>query len=308
MRVCSRRKRTQFAEDVASSLNESPRRLPSQYLYDALGSALFEAICQLPWYRVTRAETALLETHAAAILAACQPLTEIVELGPGSGDKLARLLSARATDSGLLRIHLIDVSRAALRDAARRLGRIPELLVSRHHTTYESGLARLARDPAPAGRRLALLLGSNIGNFDETQSKALLRRVHDSLRPGDTFLLGADLIKPERELVLAYDDPLGVTAAFTRNVLLRVNRELEGDFELAAFDYRAVWNPDASRVEAHLVSNRRQTVRIASSQSGIEPAAWRSHLDRKRLQVHPRIALRVAQSGRVRSSRRLDGR
>ncbi len=251
-----------FAEDVASSLVKTPRRLPSRYLYDALGSALFEAICQLPWYRVTRAETALLGAHGEAILAACQPLTDIVELGPGNGDKLARLLKARHDDANHLNVHLIDVSLAALSDSALRLGQMPGLQVSRHQATYEVGLAGIKRDSSHPGRMLSLMLGSNLGNFDPIQANRLLCQIHSTLKPDDAFLLGADLVKSEHELQLAYDDPLGVTAAFNYNLLLRINRELGGDFDLDGFTYRAVWNAKSSRMEAHLVSTRTQTVSI----------------------------------------------
>lgn len=255
----------QFAEDVHFYLSQTPRQLPSRYLYDALGSALFEAIGRLPWYPLTRAETGLLDRHARAILAACAPLTDIVELGPGSGQKLARLLRPRDADDGPLRVHLVDVSRAALSGAAGLLVGLPAVQVVTHQATYEAGLAEVSLEQSGAGRTLALFLGSNLGNFDPPRSNELLRQIQAALRPGDLFLLGADLIKPEPDLLLAYDDPLGVTAAFNRNLLVRINRELGADFDLAGFRHRAVWNPALSRVEAYLVSTRLQTVRIPAA-------------------------------------------
>lgn len=251
-----------FARDIRESLTASPRRLPSRYLYDTLGSALFEAICALPWYRLTRAETTVLERHGADILAACPQLRSVVELGPGNGAKLACLLGARGAQAVPLDVHLIDVSASALEAAEARLTVMPGLNVFRHAASYEAGMAEVKTTPGP---KLVLMLGSNIGNFDRPGALAMLRTVRAAMRPGDRVLLGADLVKAERDMLLAYDDPLGVTAAFDRNVLLRINRELGGDFELSAFDYRVTWNAEASRIEAWLVSRRAQTVRIPAA-------------------------------------------
>lgn len=256
-----------FARDIRASLSESPRHLPSRYLYDTLGSALFEAICALPWYRLTRAESVLLERHGPDILAACAPLRSVVELGPGNGAKLACLLGARGDNGEPLDVHLIDVSAAALDAAEARLAALPGLAVVRHEASYDAGLAALESGSGP---KLVLMLGSNIGNFDRPGALTMLRSMRAAMRPGDRVLLGADLIKDERDMLLAYDDPLGVTAAFDRNLLLRINRELGGDFDLAGFDYRVRWNADAARVEAWLVSRRMQTVRIPAA--GLELA------------------------------------
>ncbi|MFP5379293.1 MAG: L-histidine N(alpha)-methyltransferase, partial [Vicinamibacteria bacterium] len=250
-----------FAEDVADSLQRTPRQVPAMYLYDALGSALFEAICQLPWYRITRAEQALLDAHAPAILAAAGMPGRIVELGPGSGEKLARLTTAAARDEAPVDVHLVDISEAALDLARRTLSRAGAARISLHHGTYEDGLrgALAGRTEAPV---LVAFLGSNLGNFDPAEARALLAAVRRGLRPGDGLLLGLDLVKPEAVLQLAYDDPLSVTAAFNLNVLRRMNDELGADFDLAGFKHRAVWNARESRVEMHLVSLRRQRVRV----------------------------------------------
>jgi len=253
----------QFASDVRYYLSLTPRQLPSRYLYDALGSALFEAICRLPWYGITRAETQLLATHGRGILDRITGLCTVVELGPGSGDKLATLLATHGRAP--LSVHLVDMSRAALEAARRALPDDRGLTVETHEATYEVGLAAAMRDRRPPGATLALFLGSNIGNFDPPGSDALLRRIRGALTAGDFLLLGTDLVKAETELLLAYDDPLGVTAAFNRNLLVRANRELGADFVVEAFDHRAVWIADASRVEMHLVSARRQLVSVPAA-------------------------------------------
>ena len=237
--------------------------MPSRYLYDALGSALFEAICHLPWYHITRTEQALLKAHAHEIFDRLPSVSRVVEFGPGSGEKLATLIAGcRDRD---VAVHLVDVSQAALVTAAHALSACPSVTVVTHRTTYEEGLSRVGRTAASVSGTLALFLGSNIGNFDPPGVDRFLIGVKSILHPGDALLLGTDLVKPEAELLLAYDDPLGVTAAFNRNLLVRVNRELGGDFDVHQFAHRALWNADLSRVEMHLVSRRRQRVRVARS-------------------------------------------
>ena len=255
--------RSRFTEDVGYYLSQTPRQLPSRHLYGELGSALFEAICRLPWYAITRAEQRLLERRARDIFSLVDPLSTLVELGPGSGLKLATLLSARP--ARLVTVHLVDVSRAALDAAGRVLAGHAEVVVVPHEATYEGGLAEIASRQRARGRMLTLFLGSNIGNFDPPGADAFLRSVRDAMSAGDSLLLGADLVKPEAELLLAYDDPLGVTAAFNMNLLVRANRELDADFDLGGFAHRAIWNADASRIEMHLVSARPQRVRVPAA-------------------------------------------
>jgi len=250
-----------FAAAVREFLTRQPRQLPSRFLYDPLGSALFDAICRLPWYGLTAAEMRLLREHGAAIVARLGPLGRIVELGSGNGEKAAALVGARRSPTSL-DLHLIDISPAALTTATQALAGFDQLRVVTHEGNYEADLARLARQFQGPGRTLMLFLGSNIGNYDPPAAGTLLRAIRQSLRSGDGFLLGADLVKSERDLQLAYDDPLGVTAAFDRNLLVRINRELDGDFDLDGFRHRAVWNADESRVEMHLVSLRSQRVRV----------------------------------------------
>ena len=256
--------RLRFAEDVEYYLSLSPRQLPSRYLYDDLGSALFEAICHLPWYRITTIEQGMLERHAREIVSRLAPLSTLIELGSGSGAKLATIVGALEAPQRTT-VHLVDVSASALAAARRVLESDPRLTVVTHRTRYESGLAEAAGSARADGRALALFLGSNIGNFDPPGADAFLHNLASALRPGDALAIGADLVKPEPELLLAYDDPLGVTAAFNRNLLVRVNRELGADFDLQAFAHRAVWNAEASRIEMHLVSERRQRVRIPAA-------------------------------------------
>ena len=251
----------EFAADVHRDLQLEPKQLQSKYLYDPLGSSLFEAICRLPWYRVTRSESQLLRRHADAIV---NPLGTgtIVELGCGNGDKLIILAEALQARGGAARVHLIDISSQALEQTERRLNRFEHFSVLGHQSTYEEGLRAAALQRDGDSPVLVLFLGSNIGNFDPPASDRFLQRIRAALRPGDVLLLGADLVKPERDLVLAYDDPLGVTAAFNKNLLVRINHELGGRFDLGAFAHRAAWNREAQRVEMHLVSGVAQTVAI----------------------------------------------
>ena len=254
-----------FADDVQYYLSLQPRQLPSRHLYDALGSALFEAICRLPWYRITRAETRLLAAHGRRIFRHLDPLSTIAELGPGSGEKLVTLIAAGRSRPAPLEVHLVDVSAAALNSASRVLGLVDAVDVVAHHTTYEAGLVEVSARTRASGRMLVLFLGSNIGNFDRPGADAFLRGIRSALVPGEAFLIGADLVKEERDLLTAYDDPLGVTAAFNRNILLRINRELGGDFDLDAFAHRAIWNAAESRVEMHLVSRKSQRITVPAA-------------------------------------------
>jgi L-histidine N-alpha-methyltransferase len=258
----------QFASDVEYYLTLTPRQLPSRYFYDRLGSALFEAICELPWYAITRAERDLLARRGREIIAHAEPVSRLVELGPGSGEKLATLIKAGWVPGRPLTVHLIDVSPAALDLASRTLAALeaPEAVdVVTHQAAYEAGLAEAAADRRGTGRTLTLFLGSNIGNFDPPGADAFLRNVRAALAAGDALLVGTDLVKPESELLLAYDDPLGVTAAFNRNLLVRINRELGADFDIDEFHHCAVWNAAESRVEMHLRAGSRQRVRIPAS-------------------------------------------
>ena len=254
-----------FAADVARGLALSPKRLEPKYFYDALGSQLFEAICALPWYRITRAEGDLLARHATAMTAALPDLTSVIELGCGSGEKMALLLGGLPRRAWPVRVHLIDISATALALSSRAVGALPQVSVVTHRAPYEVGMRQAAASRLRHGSTLAVFLGSNIGNFDRTEADAFLRGIRRMLRPGDGLLLGADLVKPAADLILAYDDPLGVTAAFNKNLLVRINRELGGAFDLDDFAHEARWNAAASRVEMHLVCRRAVRVPIADA-------------------------------------------
>ena len=255
-----------FAAEVRRDLALEPKQLQSKYLYDALGSSLFEAICRLPWYRITRAEQRLLERHAPEIVRSIAPepraVPLIVELGCGSGEKIVILAEALQRSGRSGRVHLIDISPQALEQSERTLGRLRHISVVGHRETYEVGLRQAAAARDVDNPMLVLLLGSNIGNFDQPAAHEFLCAIRGALAPGDSLLLGADLVKPERALQLAYDDPLGVTAAFNKNLLVRINRELGGTFDLDAFRHVAVWNPAAHRVEMHLESLADQRVMV----------------------------------------------
>ena len=254
----------QFASDVQYYLSLHQRQLPSRYFYDELGSALFDAICRLPWYGVTRAELRLLTSHARQLLARAHGLSTIIELGPGNGEKLVALVEAGRIGTEHLDLRLVDISPSALELSSHVLAALPNVAISTYEAEYEAGLA-IAAAATRSGRALALFLGSNIGNFDRPGAAAFLGDIRASLMLGDMFLIGVDLVKPERDLVLAYDDPLGVTAAFNRNLLVRINRELGGRFDIDAFSHRAVWSEAHSRVEMHLVSRGRQRVVVEAA-------------------------------------------
>ncbi len=285
-----------FAEHVRYYLTQSPRQLPSHYLYDALGSALFDAICELPWYAVTRSETRLLQSHAREVLDAMRPLGRVIELGAGNGRKLETLLAPITPAASPREIHLIDVSPQALRTAADALGGFANVRLHLHEATYEAGLQQIAANRPAAGRSLMLFLGSNIGNFDPPAASALLLQIRASLRPGDGFLIGADLLKPEAQLLLAYDDPLQVTAAFNRNLLVRINRELDANFDLNAFTHRAVWNRDESRVEMHLVSTRAQRAVVRAAQLELELEEGESIWTESSYKYEPKTLIRQLQA------------
>lgn len=188
--------------------------------------------------------------------------SRIVELGPGNGSKLALLLGDADTAHHVRRIDLVDVSAAALAEAARRLRDNRTATITTHEARYEQGLSAITKSVSGDERTLVLFLGSNIGNFDPQGAATFLREIRGALGKRDAFLIGADLVKPERELLLAYDDPLGVTAAFNKNLLLHLNSALGAAFDVDAFEHRAVWNAAASRVEMHLVSRHDQSVAI----------------------------------------------
>jgi len=250
-----------FAEDVRAGLTAPRKRLLPKYFYDELGSALFEAITALPEYYLTRAETEILRDRSGEIVEAVGGPLELIELGSGSAVKTRYLIDAALARQPALRFCPIDISAAALDASARALSaEYPSIVVDGINADYLTGLTRLSRNGAR--RRFALFLGSNIGNFEPDEARSTLSALRAVLDPGDRFLLGADLRKDPGVLERAYADATGVTAAFNRNLLGRINRELGGHFDLDAFSHRAFYNTERSRVEIQLVSSKRQDVAI----------------------------------------------
>jgi len=193
-----------------------------------------------------------------------QSVVNVVELGPGNGEKLRTLLQAASRRRGVMDVHLVDVSASALSIASQNVENLGNLRVITHQATYDSGLREAARQRT--GRTLVAFLGSNIGNFDPPGASAFLQNIRAGIETGDAVLLGVDLVKPTEQLLVAYDDPLGVTAAFNRNLLVRLNRELGASIDLDGFFHRAVWDAERRRVEMHLVARSGQTIRIPRAQ------------------------------------------
>ena len=250
-----------FAEDVRAGLTATPKKLLPKYFYDALGSHLFEAICQLPEYYPTRAEAEIFEHHAAEIVSSLNGRLTLVELGSGSSVKTRFLIEALIARQGRLHYQPVDISATMLEQSAQELLKIyPELCITGQARDYTQGLGAIERSNGES--ILALFLGSNIGNYDPPEAIALLRQIRRTLREGDGLLLGADLKKDAAILEAAYDDALGVTAAFNLNLLLRINRELGADFDLKRFQHRAVYNDAQGRIEMHLVSRLAQKIHL----------------------------------------------
>ncbi len=250
-----------FAADVRAGLTATPKKLLPKYFYDALGSVLFEAICHLPEYYPTRAETEIFRHHSSDIVSSLTGRLGLVELGSGSSVKTRYLIEALLARQSELHYQPLDISATMLEQSAVELLKsYPALHITAQARDYTQGLGLIER--AEGERLLALFLGSNIGNYDPPEALALLKQIRQALRVGDGLLLGADLKKSVAMLEAAYADALGVTAAFNLNLLLRINRELEANFDLKQFAHRAVYNHEPGRVEMHLVSLVTQTISI----------------------------------------------
>src|SRR5437667_2919972 len=254
----------EFASDVRRDLSKTPQReLHSKYLYDAVGTALFEVITLLPEYGLTRADDRLIKAHAAEIVARLPAPPIVAELGSGSGRKTRWILEALSRRAYVL-YYPIDVSASALHACRNELGTLDSVHIVDIETTYTDGLREVARRRS-GEPLLVLFLGSTIGNFERGPAERFLREIRALLHPGDTLLLGTDLVKPMQQVLPAYDDPTGVTAAFNLNLLARINRELGGDFNLRNFRHEARYNHAEERVEMHLRSEVTQRVRIAAA-------------------------------------------
>jgi len=255
----------EFAQDVRDGLTKRHQKeLPSKYLYDTVGSALFEVISALPEYGITRADERLLRVHAHDIVAQLPRPLMVAELGSGSGRKTRWILEALSRRQRTF-YYPIEISSAALAMCRRELSDLESISVVGFEREYLDGLLEVAARRENGQHILVLFLGSTIGNFDRPAGTRFLAELRRILQPGDTLLLGTDLEKPIPDLIDAYDDPLGVTAAFNLNLLARINRELGADFDLAQFEHVARFNPGARSIEMHLRSRQSQVVTIPAA-------------------------------------------
>ena len=253
---------TQFEADVRAGLMKVPQKeLYSKYFYDALGTALFDAITLLPEYGLTRADTRLLRKHARELPGRMPNVSVVVELGAGSGDKALEILPHFVSRRPITYCP-IDVSPAALIRCQRDLDHLDNLKIAPIEHSYIEGLTAASQLRRADGAVLVLFLGSSIGNFDPPVGESFLKSVRKNLRKDDAVLLGADLVKPRQQMLRAYDDELGLTAAFNFNLLARINRELGGTFNLEGFEHEARYNEAEQRIEMHLRSTADQTVSI----------------------------------------------
>ncbi|MGD0986875.1 MAG: L-histidine N(alpha)-methyltransferase [Candidatus Sulfotelmatobacter sp.] len=260
----------EFAADVRAGLTKPVQKeLLSKYLYDDVGSALFEVISRLPEYGLTRADERLLTRHAGDIVERLPGPVIVAELGSGSGKKTRRILEELGQRQRT-RYYPIEISHTALVMCERELSDIESLSIVGFEREYLDGLLEVAAQRRPGQHLLVLFLGSTIGNFDRMAGLKFLNQVRRTLQPGDSLLLGTDLEKSSAQLIAAYDDELGVTAAFNLNLLSRINRELGADFDLAYFRHMAKINQQCRSVEMHLQSMRRQVVAIRGANIAVE--------------------------------------
>jgi dimethylhistidine N-methyltransferase len=261
----------EFAAEVVVGLNQpGQKELPSKYLYDEVGSALFDVICLLPEYGLSRAGMRLLERHSHEIVSLLPSPVIVAELGSGSGQKTRLLLEALSRRQRV-NYYPIDISGSALSRCRQEIGQIDNVSIVGFERAYLEGLQEVSARRRAGERILVLFLGSTIGNFDRPAGDQFLREVRAILREGDALLLATDLEKPVSQLLLAYDDPAGVTAAFNMNLLARINRDLGADFDLTQFRHLARYDESERRVEMHLVSKAWQRITIRE-------AGFRFHL------------------------------
>ena len=277
----------QLLSDVVAGLTRAGQKeLPCRYLYDDLGSCLFEAITYLPEYGLTRADERLLQRHSAALANLCSPSPLVAELGSGGGRKTRLILEALRTAAGhspppakdaqlpKMVYSPIDISAVALAQCEKELS--PYATVLPIQSSYLDGISQASQRRADGQQLLVLFLGSTIGNFNHGDAQSFLYDLRDKLLPGDMLLLGADLQKPEATMLLAYNDPTGVTAAFNLNLLGRINRSLDANFDLRQFRHEARWVATERCIEMHLVAGTAQTVRIGAADLTVEFAAGES--------------------------------
>ena len=288
---------SEFAADVRESLTKpGQRELPSKYLYDEVGSTLFEAICLLPEYGLTRADTRLLQENAAEIVSRIPSPVRVAELGSGSGKKTRWILEALSRRQ-ITYYYPIEISPHALAACEKELAQMDLVSVVGFEQPYLEGLRSVAAGRGDRDHILVLFLGSTIGNFDRDAGEEFLHQVRATLRRGDALLLGTDLEKPVELQLLAYDDPAGVTAAFNLNLLARLNRELGADFDLSCFRHEARWNCADRRIEMHLRSTCRQSVRIPAANLRVvldeDETIWTESSHKYKAEEIPEMAART---------------
>ncbi|MHC9295192.1 L-histidine N(alpha)-methyltransferase [Mycobacterium sp. LTG2003] len=280
--------------DVRDGLTQTPKTLPPKWFYDSVGSDLFDQITRLPEYYPTRTEAQILRERSAEIVAAAGADT-LVELGSGTSEKTRMLLDAMRAGGALRRFIPFDVDAGVLRAAGDAIGReYPGIEIDAVCGDFEEHLGEIPR----LGRRLVVFLGSTIGNLTPGPRMDFLSALADTLQPGDSLLLGTDLVKDPERLVRAYDDSAGVTAAFNRNVLAVVNRELDADFDLNAFDHVAKWNSVEERIEMWLRARAPQQVRVAALDLDVAYAAGEEMLTEVSCKFRPDgVAAELAKAG-----------
>lgn len=257
--------RHEFADDVRAGLTAERKSLPPRWFYDELGSALFDTICFLPEYYVTRAESEVLTSHRGHIVHAFGSDVRLVELGSGAARKTRILLDVLTVRQRDVEYVPVDVDAAMIERSSRELlGEYNRLRITGICADFSDPASALSMLPPHRGRTVVLFLGSTIGNLDPEEAIRMLTQLRKEMKSGDALLLGADLQKSRDVLEPAYDDSLGVTAAFNLNLLARINRELGGEFDLSSFRHHAFYNDEQGRIEMHLVSKRAQRVRIAA--------------------------------------------
>ncbi len=295
--VVAQYSQSNFAGDVrAGLLRPGQKELPSKYLYDEVGSALFEVISVLPEYGLTRADERLLGRHAVDIVGRLKSQVLVAELGSGTGRKTRWILEALARRQRTTYCP-IEISPTALARCQSELGQIEYVSIVGFERPYLDGLLAAASGRRENEHLLVLFLGSTIGNFDRDAGERFLAEVRRVLYPGDAMLLGTDLEKPVPQLVAAYDDSIGVTAAFNLNLLTRINRELDADFDLAGFRHEARYNSPERRIEMHLRSLRGQSVTIAGSRCTVsftkDETIWTESSHKYRADEIPAMARRT---------------
>lgn len=286
-----------FARDVSEGLSANPKQLFPKYLYDALGSKLFEAICQTEEYYPTRAETEILSRHSDEIVRFNSGFEVLIELGSGSAEKTRKVIEAMLRTQPTLLFVPIDISASALEESSRALLQsYPELKIKAYAADYFDALAALK--PLDSGPALVLFLGSNIGNFEKPAAADFLRAIRNVVRAGDALLLGADLKKDRQTLEAAYNDAVGVTRAFIINQLARINREFGADFDLRAFELVSIYDETVGRIDVYLESLRQQSVKIPALNLSLTLAAGeRIHMENAYKYDLEELAIMAQQSG-----------